>query len=417
MSQDVGVKINTDGLIFSYDVNNEKSYIGPPIQNIATTITPQGSYSYPGIAYTAGTEIVNIPTLGTMSVPYMEGYNSNSANYCCLNQFYFVNGNGYVAGTGATTYTYSIVYRCTSGYTSANYMYRYEHDSAGNYLGEAGVHDDAKRIHLGDGWYWAWNTFTSNTAMSRIYLRNFYYQYNVLDRLSIAKVLVTPGDYTELPPRLWPAVGTTRTESQTVIDQTRRSTVTTSNLTYTSNSAFNFVGSSDSSTINIPLSTSFNKLAGTIGMWVNPTSYSGSNGLFVNRDNNTPNAFDWFWMGSWNSGSIFYFRLGDGTTCCSNDLTISSWSTLCPVNTWSYVTCSWLSGGESRIYVNGVLRASRTISSIPATNPSTTGKIGLGHNAPGCWNGKIGITQIYNRQLSDAEILANYNAMKGRYGL
>jgi hypothetical protein len=31
-------------------------------------------------------------------------------------------------------------------------------------------------------------------------------------------------------------------------------------------------------------------------------------------------------------------------------------------------------------------------------------------------NGRIAVARIYNRQLSDAEILHNYNTQKGRFG-
>lgn len=214
-----------------------------------------------------------------------------------------------------------------------------------------------------------------------------------------------------------PYVIDTRATTQALLDLTSTTAVTTNNLTYNSDNTFNFAGGDATSTITVPLSTAFNKTIGTIGMWVNPSSYSGSNGLFVNRDNNTANATDWFWIGSWDSANVFYFRLGDGSTCCNNDLTLSNWASFCPTNTWTYVTCSWQSGGESRIYTNGVLRASRTISSIPATNPSSTGRIGLGHESPGSWNGKISTTQIYNRQLSGAEIIQNFNATRTRYGV
>jgi hypothetical protein len=63
------------------------------------------------------------------------------------------------------------------------------------------------------------------------------------------------------------------------------------------------------------------------------------------------------------------------------------------------------------------LRASRNISAIPATNPSATGRIGLGHDAPGSWNGRIAVAQIYNRQLTDSEILSNFNSMRGRFNV
>ena len=208
-----------------------------------------------------------------------------------------------------------------------------------------------------------------------------------------------------------------RSNTQSILDLTNRSTNTTNNLSYNSDGTFNFIGGDATSTITVPLSTAFNKLTGTIGMWVNPSSYSGGNGLFVNRENNIANAVDWFWIGSWDSANVFYFRLGNGSDCCSNDLTLSSWASFCPTNTWTYVTCSWQSGGLSRIYTNGILRASRSISAIPATNPSATGRIGLGHEAPGSWNGRIAVAQIYNRQLTDSEILSNFNSMRGRFNV
>ncbi len=209
----------------------------------------------------------------------------------------------------------------------------------------------------------------------------------------------------------------TRSSTQSIIDMTNNSTPTVNNLSYNSSNNFNFIANDATSTITVPLSASFNKLEGTISMWVNPAGYSGSNGLFVNRDVNTANAVDWFWIGSWDSANVFYFRLGDGSTCCNNDLTISNWASVCPTNTWTYVTCSWTSAGQSRIYTNGVLRTSRSISAIPSTNPSSTGRIGLGHESPGSWNGRIGVTKIYNRQLTDNEILYNFNSMRMRYGV
>lgn len=187
-----------------------------------------------------------------------------------------------------------------------------------------------------------------------------------------------------------------------------------------STQGFNFVGGDDDQSVRIPLSGNFNKLEGTISAWVYPTSYSGSNGIFVNRDDPTANASDWLWLGSWSSGGVLYLRLGQSGSCCSNDLTLSgsnSPSNIMPVNNWTHVTCSWKSAGQSRIYINGALKASRTISAIPSTSPSTHGRIGLGHDSgsTGSWNGKIDQFRIYQNQLTDEQIYKNYVATRGRY--
>jgi hypothetical protein len=372
-----------------------------------------------GNSFIGGTEEVYIPTLGittAKTVNIQNNYPSVSTN-CCPAPVQHADG---FAVSPSTVFTYFILYKIESGYTHPNYMYRYEYTSSGgSYVTEQGVHSDSNRTYLGDGWYYAWGTFTTNASTNWIgFCGSFYYRYSTsYDKFWVAKSAIIEGNWSGMHPRYWPSPGETRSNTQSIVDITNRSINTSNNLLYNSDGTFSFIGGDATSTITVPLSTAFNKLTGTIGMWVNPSSYSGSNGLFVNRDNNTANAIDWFWIGSWDSANVFYFRLGNGSDCCSNDLTLSSWASFCPTNTWTYVTCSWSSAGTSRIYTNGILRASRSISAIPATNPSTTGRIGLGHESPASWNGKIAVTQIYNRQLTDVEILSNFNSMRGRFNI
>jgi hypothetical protein len=192
--------------------------------------------------------------------------------------------------------------------------------------------------------------------------------------------------------------------------------------TYLNTSTNSFVFGSDDNdkSISVPLSGNFNKTEGTITCWIKPYGYSGSNGIFVNRSDTTANAVDWFWIGTWSSGSVFYFRLGNVSACCNNDLTISSFSTnYCPTNQWRHLSVSWKSAGTSKIYINGNLISSRSISSIPSTNPSSEGRIGLGHESgsTGSWNGEISKFNIYSNQLSDDAIYRNFIATRSRYGI
>ena len=206
----------------------------------------------------------------------------------------------------------------------------------------------------------------------------------------------------------------TRSTTNNLIDLIGRSTATTS-LVYNSNNTFSF-NYTLPGYVSVPLSTAFNKTTGTINMWVYPTSYNGGNGYFVNREDSTPNAVDWFWIGPYSDS--FYFRIGNGSDCCSNDLSFGSVSTVIPLNTWTNMSFTWSANGTSAIYKNGLLYTSRAIGAIPATNPAANGRFGLGHaNADGYFNGQIPVAQIYNRQLSDSEILQNFNALRGRYGV
>jgi competence protein ComGC len=168
--------------------------------------------------------------------------------------------------------------------------------------------------------------------------------------------------------------------------------------------------------ITVPLANSLNKTEGTINFWIYPTRYSGANGYFVNREDSTPNAVDWLWIGPYSD--TFYFRIGNGSDCCSNDLSFGSVSTVIPINTWTNMSFTWKINGTSVIYKNGILLTSRGIGSIPNTNPAANGRIGLGHaNGPSYFDGKMAVVQNYNRALSASEVLQNFNALRGRYGL
>lgn len=174
----------------------------------------------------------------------------------------------------------------------------------------------------------------------------------------------------------------------------------------------------NSTTANISVSlTNFSKVTGTIEVWAYPTSWNESNGLFVNRADNTANATDWLWVGGWGSGSVLYFRLGTTAGCCNYDNTVSSWSTVHSTNTWGHYVFTWLTSGTSKIYFNGTLRSTVSLPELPTTNPSSTGQFGNGHgSAISCWLGYLGPMRIYNRQLSDEEVWQNFIANRVEYG-
>lgn len=85
---------------------------------------------------------------------------------------------------------------------------------------------------------------------------------------------------------------------------------------------------------------------------------------------------------------------------------------------WIYGAATY-DGINVKIYLNGVLDKTQNIGSV--TFDTTAGfPIDIAYDNPGAdeyLNGRIAVTSIYNRALSDAEILKNYNALKGRYGL
>jgi hypothetical protein len=86
-------------------------------------------------------------------------------------------------------------------------------------------------------------------------------------------------------------------------------------------------------------------------------------------------------------------------------------------NTWNYLCFVHQSDNTGQYYLNG--------SSIPTTKTGgilrtvVNNPISIGYGAVNSyyWSGSISNVSIYNRTLSASEILQNYNALKGRFGL
>ena len=72
---------------------------------------------------------------------------------------------------------------------------------------------------------------------------------------------------------------------------------------------------------------------------------------------------------------------------------------------------------QAKIYFNGNEVASSNYTSAPSNNYSNNFTIGRFDGGSYNLNGFISVVQLYNRALSAEEVLQNYNAQKGRFGL
>jgi hypothetical protein len=388
-------QIATSGLVFAYDSANRKSYQGPPIQNRMTSVTPSAHGSGTGYSFVTGSEVSDIPSVGPTLVQYSNIQNTG-ASWCCPNPFAYMNG-GTVSVSGSTLYTYALLYRVESGYTNGNYMYRYEYNSGGGYLTEAGVHSDSNRVHLGNGWYWAWGTFTTQATASYLNVYSFYYRYSSsYDKMSVANVLLVAGDYTGLHPRYWPDVNTTRATTAAIVDMTGGNAITASSLTYASNGTISFNGSSNyiDVTSNLGVMSTY-----TISFWAKrdaenrmPIGWRGGPTFYWYGDNS------WYYTHGGVAGEYYYAK-----------------PTSIPLGTWGHY-CVVYNGANVSIYRQGIFQGSQNTT---GTADWTNG-MRIGYWAGGSsyyWQGSIDSVSMHNRALSAAEVLQNFNALRGRYGL
>jgi len=85
------------------------------------------------------------------------------------------------------------------------------------------------------------------------------------------------------------------------------------------------------------------------------------------------------------------------------------------LNTWYYITGVWDAAGSSiKIYVNGTLEGTLTTSGTTLRTSTVAWQIGS-ITTTNFTSGYNAIMQVYNRVLSGAEILQNYNAMASRF--
>ena len=88
-------------------------------------------------------------------------------------------------------------------------------------------------------------------------------------------------------------------------------------------------------------------------------------------------------------------------------------------NKWYHLVGTCQGGGSRKLYRNGELRNSDTISfNVDTGNGTNNLFIGNAYvGAPNYFDGKVAMARIYDRVLTDEEVFGNYNALKGRFGL
>jgi hypothetical protein len=119
----------------------------------------------------------------------------------------------------------------------------------------------------------------------------------------------------------------------------------------------------------------------------------------------------------WNDGAA-YFEVGNAS---------NSYATIGNTSTdWQYLTMVFdgtQTGNSNRLkcYINGSLLGVSYNGTIPSTTSNTDSIFAVGNTQGSGYNnpsdGNIAQVLIYNRALSDTEVLQNYNATKGRFGL
>jgi hypothetical protein len=203
------------------------------------------------------------------------------------------------------------------------------------------------------------------------------------------------------------------------ISGNRNNGTLTNGPTFSSNNGGSIVFDGVDDYVNIPntnslVMTTTNQV--TVDVWVYPIGDGiSSTREFLNKRNDDGSTFVSYGV-SWQSidggaTNRVFCRLGftDNTV---SDLT----STNQNKNVWFNITETF-NGTLHSLYINGIINASSSVSGKTIKDTGASVTLGSYNGSTEFINGRIASGKIYNRGLTASEVLQNYNALKGRYGL
>jgi hypothetical protein len=397
MSLGHGAKIVTNGLVFAYDMGPNpganKSWKGKPTTNI----------------FSAGRNTDNSASLftyyfgtgasGTIGSEYLgKGITAKTATITASTNSYtnFQVYMGNVSLTGGSTYTVSAMVWTNVAFTCRIGAIR----NGSPWTAYVPLNE----VSLSSGWNFisSVGTYASTVTDARFQLD--FGRAPVGTTIKVIKPQIEQSNYAT------PYVNGTRSNTESLLDWTGNNTITINGLTYNSDGTFNYYGTNGTGLI-LP-GTNFSLNEQTIECWCYASNFVQNGFMFEKTTNNLVNTQYSFFFNN-NATHLYYRTYGLSTT----DLTRTTSNSGVINNQWNHMVATF-DGSTKKIYVNGAQKASAAVTGTITQNTTGSAYIGTYGNFAGYpYNGKIGVTRIYNRALTADEITANFNALRGRYGI
>jgi hypothetical protein len=207
-----------------------------------------------------------------------------------------------------------------------------------------------------------------------------------------------------------------RSNTGVLADLSNNCSITANSLTYdTTNGTFSFNGSSNY--LSITPSSSFNMYC--LDIW-----YYNNNAI-PNNDTTIGGPSTYQTMVQFNAAYPTGVNLGAWTGSMTNEA-IQIWTGTASVYTATYnrdyVASGWhntvfnWNGTTYDIWTDGVKTTSYTMAG--GATLQNISSLQVGYSSPGYYfNGKIPAVKCYNTQLTDSQVLQNFTAQRGRYGI
>ncbi len=395
MSAHANPDIVDDNLVFMYDTNDGKSYKGEPTENIflnptfigtagTQTSTVTDNWSFSGYTGDSGFKFYNnstspfslkFPNEGSLITTGAnnDGTTQNRRFYC----------NAVLQAGAAYTVSAWIYTTRTSGLSIAHFEYGGSSLNNGYFSGTS-THPN----HVLGQWYYWEDTYTVGADYTSGLI-------GPVHAGSSDTIVGIQRFQIEKKSHATQFVNGTRSATQGLIDRTGTSTINISNASFDSNAQMTFDGTDD--TINTGLFNGRNPSTDpfTIEAVVKSDITSGSR----------------MWIDATSNGSSQRLYCAHAATGTATPMGIqgSGWSSSGPHDTDYHHYVIVMDGSVARLYNNGEAHSTKNYTSyqIQALN--------IGGRNSYRWLGDIPIFKLYNRALTAAEVLQNYNATKSRF--
>jgi hypothetical protein len=368
-------KISTSGLTFGYDIGDtENSYRGKPTTNLVPDASTMAGWS----SYDNGNDGTFITEFGTTGYKM---YNRGS-------------WNGIVKGISLPstgTYTLSAYIRYLGGASDNN--------GGVIYTSGGGIGDTAQGHGKSIGeWVRVSMTRTYTTTSINFYLISYGGTYGgSYSSWEVTMPQVEAGSFAT------PFVNGTRSATQGLLDITGTYSIDSANVSYSSSNELSFDGTDDY--LGLPNGILQETSDFTVCQIVESSAGNAGGTTF----------------GSYPSSNlqIFYGNrfIGMYLDNASTYLGTSPWSTTLPEFTTSpTMITATRSGTVLKFYINGELKKTGSSSSTVG-NSSTLFRIGTNTGGVERFTGNIDTTQLYNRALTDEEIVKNFIHYAKKYNM
>jgi hypothetical protein len=378
MSASANPDIVTDGLVFMYDTDDGKSYKGEPTTNVVANPLPTNGWS---VSQAQGSTLTRT-YLTEDGIPFMRFSDvTNGSDYPRITNSVFAN-----SATITGTFSTSLEVKGTAGAVLRLRIY------------ENGSTKITNSITLTS----EWTRYTFDNQSTGFNLNQPYFNPATSDAIyDIRNIQVEAKSHST------PFVNGTRSATQGLIDRTGTSTIDISNASFDSNAQMTFDGTDDyievlntnlpAPSTNLTMECVFQRVSGRTIINYGPSGF------------NTAKYYGFECLGS-NPALRSNINTSSGLTQIIGTTVINP-------NTKYYGAMTY-DGSSVKLYVNGELEASASKSGSILNSSTPSLNIGRKNSGNGEYiNGEIPIVKLYNKALTAAEVLQNYNATKSRFNL